>query len=201
MTVQARRYYARERRKALDGGPPALHRTREYPIPSTPILAAEFPDTDVPITLRTRVRIVANAGVHEGLIFEVGDAATAMAAWIDDDQIAFRAGDALAADRGLASVTTGTGELQIDREFDLTFVVNPGDGRVRIWDRGDNELARDAASNGQLPNGWAASSNGAFAAAAVGALPADVLQTGAPNGFVVIRPLSVFVGQVPRHFH
>lgn len=192
---QAVHFNSRERRRSL-AGVPEKFRTHELPIPTSPVLATQFPARDIPITFRTAIRVTAATPV--GLIFELGDATTAIAAWLDDTTINIRAGDAAAADRGIATFTPAGG-LTLTLMLDLLIAVRPGDGRVRIWGNG-TELARGVASNGQLPNGWAASSNGAFAAAAVDALPADVTQTGAPSNFDVIAPLSVYVGQVPRHF-
>lgn len=192
---QAASFHSRRRRRSL-AGVPELFQTHLFSIPTSPILATQFPTRDVLVAFQTTIRIT--AATPAGLIFEVGDASTAIAAWIDDADVSLRAGDAAAADRGLATSTTAGG-LPANLELDLVCAVRPGDGRVRIYGNG-LEIARGVATNGQLPNGWAASSNGAFAAAAVGALPADVTQTGAPTNFEVIRPLSVFVGQVPRHF-
>lgn len=192
---QAVYFHSRERRRSL-AGVPEMFRTRFYGIPTTPVLATEFPTRDVLFTFWTAIRVT--GATPTGLIFELGDATTAVAAWIDDNEVNFRAGDAAADDRGLAQFDNLV-SLPNTLELDLVFAVRPGDGRVRIWANG-NEVARGVATNGQLSNGWAASSNGAFAAAAVGALPADVTETGAPSDFDVIEPLSVYVGQVPRHF-
>lgn len=194
---QALEHASRRRLRGMRGSPD-LFRTHAYDIPTAAIAAASFPTRDVPITFATAILITANSGTHQGLIFELGDATTAVAAWVDDDGITFRAGDT-GDDAAAATFTTGTGELPVGRLFELVFAVRPGDGRVRAWD-GSIELARATAVNGALPNGWAAASNGAFGAAAVGALPADVTRTGAPAGFMVVRPLSVFAGQAPRHF-
>ena len=68
-----------------------------------------------------------------------------------------------------------------------------------MWFNG-TERARGTATNGQLPNGTAANSNGAYAANAIGPLPADVTQTSAPVNFDVIEPAFIYRGQVPRHF-
>lgn len=194
---QALRFHSRERRRSL-AGVPELFRTHQFGIPTTPIAAASFPVRDTLVTFQTSIRIVTGV-TAAGLVFELGDSATAVAAWIDTPGLlSFRAGDALAADRGLAAFNNG-GAWPDTLELDLVFAVRPGDGRVRIWANGE-EIARDTAANGQLPLGWAASSNGSFASAAVGALPADVLETGAPTDFDVIQPLSVYVSQVPRHF-
>jgi hypothetical protein len=192
---QAVYFHSRERRKSL-AGVPELHRTRLYPIPTSPVLATEFPDRDLLFAFWCAIRITDVAPA--GLLFELGDATTAIAAWIDDDTVGFRAGDT-ADDAAVATFVNAPGTLPVGLELDLVFAVRPGDGRVRVWGNGQ-EIARATAVNGQLPNGFAAASNGAFAAAAVGALPADVTQTGAPSDFEVFQPLSVFRGQVPRHF-
>ena len=174
-----------------------MARTHLFAIPTATVLATQFPDRDVPFSFTTSIRITALNPV--GLIFELGDATTAIAAWVDNNLLSFRAGEAAADDRGIA-VFNNTVDLDDTREFRLTFAVSPGDGRVRIYGSGGLELARGVAVNGQLTNGWAAASNGAFAAAATGALPADVTETGTPTNFEVIEPLRAFVGQVPRHF-
>ena len=192
---QAAYFHSRERRRSL-AGVVEMFRTRFYAIPTTSVLATEFPSRDVLFTFKTAIRIT--TGASTGLLFELGDATTAIAAWVTDTTINFRAGNAAADDRGIATFDN-TVALPTDLELDLVFAVRPGDGRVRIWGNG-NELARGVAANGQLPAGWAASSNGAFAAAAVGPLPADVTVTTAPANLEVIEPLSVYVGQVPRHF-
>ncbi len=192
---QAVYFHSRERRRSL-AGVPEMFRTLQAPIPTTPVLATQFPVRTTLLSFWTAIRITGAAPT--GLIFELGDATTAIAAWIDDTDIILRSGDAAADDRGIATFDN-TVSLPVGLELDLVYAVRPGDGRVRIWANG-LEIARGVATNGQLSNGWAASSNGAFAAAAVGALPADVTETGAPTNFDVIQPLSVYVGQVPRHF-
>lgn len=194
--AQARAFHARERLRSL-AGVPELFRTHRYDIPTASIPATSFPTRSTPVTFATSIRIDANAGVHQGLIFEIGNADAAVAAWVDDDQIGFRAG-ALTTNRALASYTTGTGELAVGRIFHLVMSAKPGTGEVRLW-AGSSELARDTASAGSFPV-WANAFAGAFATAANGGLPADVPQFGAPNGFTVVAPLSVYVGQAPRHF-
>lgn len=244
---QALRFHSRERRRSL-AGVPELFRTLFLGIPTATIPAGSFPVRDVLVTFWTAVRIT--GATPAGLVFEFGDGTTAIAAWLNDTDIQFRAGDAAAADRGLATFDN-TVSLPDTLELDLVFACRPGDGRVRIWGNG-LEIARDNATGASegagaftvgrlyeiltigttdftligaesntvgllfdatgvgsgtgtartrdLPTGWAADSAGAFAAAATGALPADVLQTGAPSDFDVIQPLSVFLSQVPRHF-
>jgi len=142
--------------------------------------------------------ILVTGATPAGLIFEFGDAATAIAAWVDDSTLSFRAGDAAAADRGIATYDN-TVSLPVGLRLNLVFACLPGDGRVRIWGNG-LEIARGVASGGSLPLGWSADSAGAFAAAASGALPADVLEVGAPSSFEVAKPLSAYTKQAPRHF-
>ncbi len=192
---QSVRFHSRERRRSL-AGVPELFRTLSLAIPTASIPTGSFPDREAVFTFQTAIRIT--GGTPVGLIFEFGNATTAIAAWLNDTDIQFRAGGVAAADRGLATFDN-TVSLPLTLEMDLVFAVRPGDGRVRIWANG-GEIARDTASGGAFPAGWAADSAGAFAAAASGALPADVLQTGAPSDFDVIQPMSVFAGQVPRHF-
>lgn len=196
---QAALLTSRQRRRSL-AGVPDLHRTHFLgSIPTTSIPAASFPSRSKLVTFWTAVRITENAGQHRGLIFELGDSTTGIAAWIDDDQIGFRAGDSGVDDRAFATWTTGTGELPVGLEVDLVFGIQPGTGRVRIWGNG-GEIARAEATNGAFASGWAAASDGSFATAVNGTTPADVPQTGAPAGFEVIQALSVYVGVVPRHF-
>lgn len=192
---QAIYFHSRERRRSL-AGVPELFRTHRFgDIPTASLPAAAFTQRDRLVTFWTSIRVT--GATPQGLIFELGDATTAVAAWITDTTINLRAGDA-GDDASLATYSQGGG-LPDTLELDLVFAVRPGDGRTRIWGNG-REIARQQAVNGQLPNGWAAGSDGAFAAAAQGALPADVTQTGAPSDFAVIQPLSVYVGQVPRQF-
>jgi hypothetical protein len=194
---QASLHSARERRASLAGSPD-LFRTHRIAIPAASIAATTFPARTSPVTFKTSIRITTGASAA-GLIFEFGNATTAVAAWLAAAGVlTLRAGDAGAADRTFSQFDNG-GAFEDGQKLDLIFAVIPGDGRSRIWMNG-LDVARDTATNGQLDNGWAASSAGAFAAAAVGALPADVTETGAPTDFDVIQPLSVYVGQVPRHF-
>lgn len=191
---QAVYFHSRERRRSL-AGVPELFRTHRFGIPTSPVPAAAFPYHALLVTFWTAIRIT--GGSPAGLLFELGDATTAVAAWIDGSDVSLRAGDT--GDDAAVATFTQAGGLPLGLELDLVFSVRPGDGRVRIWGNGQ-EIARATAVNGQLPNGWAAASDGAFAAAAVGALPADVTEAGAPSDFAAIEPLSVYVGQVPRHF-
>lgn len=195
--AQAFRYHSRERRRSL-AGVPELFRTHAYPIPSATIDVAGFPDPSRsrPVTFHTAVEF--GAGAHAGLVFELGDDTTAVALYVDGQVLTLRAGDASAGDFAEASFDNGAAFTEGLR-LELVAAIDPGTGRARLWAEGV-ELARDQAANGALPNGWAAETDGAFAAAATGALPADVTETGAPANFAVVAPLSVYVGQVPRHF-
>jgi hypothetical protein len=160
-----------------------------------------IPIRTTPIVFATSLEVTANAGVHAGMIFEIGGTLRGLAAWIEDDKIVFRAGGAAASgEEALATYDAGA-ELEVGRRFDLVFFAHPGTGDVRIWDRGI-ELARDTSSTGDFNGEWAGSGGGSFAAAPNGAVPSDVTvgSQQSPNGFVVTRGLDVFVGQIPRLF-
>lgn len=193
---QAILYHSRERRRSLLGIP-ELFQTHLFGIPSS-IPAAAFPERDVLVTFWTAFRVTTALPV--GMLFEYGDASNAVAAWVENDRINFRAGGALAADRALAAAVYPGGNLPVGLELVLQFSVRPGDGRVRIWSDKGNEIARDTASGGGFPAGWASQDDGSFASAASGPLPADVAETGPPTNFELIAPLRVYMKQVPRHF-
>lgn len=191
---QAVRWNARERRLAL-AGEPEQFRTHTYAIPTALIAAGSFPVRTGPITWRTAIRIT-NGASCTGMIFEFGDAATAnCCAWIDSDgSLHFRAGGLSTA---FAHAIWNHGLFTTGQKCELVFAAQPSIRLAAIYVDG-KERAR-ALSSGSMTE-WARASNGSFAAAANGPMPADVIQTGAPNGFVVVRPLSVYWKQRPRHF-
>lgn len=203
---QAVYFHSRERRRSL-AGIVELHRThRIFGGTSMPVanidVASVFPVRTTLITFRTSVRIIAGAGQHRGLMFELGDATIGAAAWVGDQTIGFHAGEDGVVD-GATALFDNSAELPVGLELELVFGVRPGDGRVRMWGNG-TEIARSVASSGDFgaAGAWAAASAGSFAAAAQGTVVPDVpvISQGAPAGFEVIEPLSVYVGQVPRHF-
>ena len=191
---QAVYFHSRERRRSL-AGVPELFKDMLLPIPTTPFVINRYPDVDRPGTLRTAIRVTGAAPT--GLIFEIGNATTALAIWVDDSIIGCRMGDT--GDDAAIALFDNTISLPIGIELDIVVAVRPGDGRIRMWFNG-TERARATAVNGALPNGVSANSNGAFASAAIGPVPADVTQSGNPTNFDVIEPLSIYRGQVPRHF-
>jgi len=185
---------ARERRLAL-AGEPEQFRTHVYQIPTATIPPAAFPVRTGPVTWRTAIRIT-NGGSCAGLIFEFGDSGTGnCCAWINfDGSLHFRAGGLSTA---FAHAIWTKGLFPTGQKLELIFVAQPSIRLAAIYVDG-KERAR-AFSSGPM-NEWARNANGAFAAAANGPMPADVIQTGAPNGFDVIKPLSVYWKQRPRHF-
>ena len=198
---QAVYFHSRERRKSL-AGTPELHRTHrifgDTVMAVAPIAAALFPVRDTLITFKTAIRITAAAPT--GLVFEFGSSSRGVAIWVDNNLLRVRAGSAATFDRARATFNN-TVDFPVGLEMEIVAAVRPGDGRVRLWGNG-RELARDTSVNGNFgsPSDWAASSAGSFATAVQGSTPADVDQTGAPTNFEVIEPLSVYVGQIPRHF-
>ena len=193
--LQAALYNSRERLSALAFDDPDLYRTHSFPIPTPLIDAAVIIKLFGDVTFSTGIRITGVAPA--GLIFEYGSATTAAAMWIDGDTLNFRAGGT-GINGALATYTYPT-TFPVGLEASFVFGLRSGVGKVRIWNNG-LELARDDASAGIFPSGWAESSDGAFAAAAQGALPGDVTQTGAPVDFELTRPMSVYLGQRTKGF-
>jgi len=193
--LQAGRFNATERRQSL-AGVPELFRTHSFAIPTATIPAAAFPARTAPVTFKTALRIT-NGATAAGLLFEFGDAANgAVAAWLESTGVLhFRAGG-VGTDFAHAIWNNG-GAFTIGRKMELMFLVIPGSRLAAIF-LGGKERARNVCVSPMAE--WARNSNGSFAAAANGVLPADVLQTGAPVGFELIQPLSVYNKQVVRGF-
>lgn len=203
---QAIFFHSRERRRSL-AGIPEMNRTHQL-FGDTVMEIADiatgdiFPVRNTLISFKTAITITENAGQHRGLVFEFGDAAIGSALWVGDSTIGFHSGED-GTINGATALFDNTVELPVGLELELIVAARPGDGRVRIWGNG-NELARSTATANVFgaAGSWSAASNGSFAAAAQGAVVPDVpaVSQGAPAGFTVIEPLSVYVGQVPRHF-
>lgn len=161
---------------------------------------AVFPVRSAPVTFRTKIEITENAGVHAGLVFEFGDTDGGCALWIEDEKIGFHAG-ADGDDDGATAIYDRGEELPPGLVLELVAVANPGTGEVRLFGNG-LELARATAEAGRFdPLEWSADGDGSFASAEAGTtvfdVPAGSVQ--APDGFVVLEPLSVYVGQAPQH--
>lgn len=197
---------ARKRRRSLAGFP-NIFRTVEIkgatdlPVASIDVTSL-FPVRTTLITFKTRIRILENTGVHRGLIFELGDAAIGTALWVGDQTIGFHAGEDLLVN-GADAVHDRGSELPVGLIYNLVAAVKPGTGQVRLWNNGQ-EIARGTASGGGFgaAAAWAAGSAGSFASTAQGGVVADVpaASQGAPAGFEVIEPLSVYMGSVPWRF-
>lgn len=201
---QAVRFHSREQRRALRGIP-EMTRTHRFVGASMAVASidtdAVFPERDRLVTFRTAIRITDNTGSHKGLVFEFGSALRGAALWIEDERIGFHAGAAGAVD-GADAIFDNSAELPVGLELDIVAAIRPGDGRVRLWGNG-REIARGVASGGDFDGDWAADEAGSFASAPATAVVTDVPAASriAPDdGFEVIEPLSVYVGQVPRHF-
>ena len=199
-------HHAVRRRLSL-AGVPEMFRTMQI-FGGTAMAVADidtgaiFPSRTTPITFRTAIEITANAGVHKGLVFEFSGSDIGAALWIGDQTIGFHAGEDGTVN-GATALFDNTAELPVGLLMDLVVAIRPGDGRVRMWGNG-TELARAVASSNTfgVAGTWAEDSNGSFAAAPQGTIIVDVPAASqvAPGGFTVIEPLSVYVGQVPRHF-
>ncbi len=199
-------HHAVRRRQSLSGVP-EMFRTMQIFGGSVMAVAdidtgATFPVRTSPITFRTAIEITDNAGVHKGLIFEFSGTNIGAALWIGDSTIGFHAGeDGIV--NGATALFDNTVELPVGLSMDIVVAIRPGDGRVRMWGNGQ-ELARAAASSDTFgaAKAWAEDSNGSFASALQGTVVVDVPAASqvAPDGFTVVEPLSIYVGQVPRHF-
>lgn len=198
-------HHAVRRRLSL-AGVPELFRTHRIvgatamAVPN--ISGAVFPSRTSPITFKTAIEITPNAGVHRGLILDMGSGTAGVGFWVEDNKVGFHAGeDGLV--NGASAIFDNGAVLPDTLILDLVAAVRPGDGRVRIWANG-KEIARGVASSGTFGalGEWGDSADGSFADVEQGAVVIDVPVASrvAPNGFAVIEPLSVYVGQVPRHF-
>ena len=200
--LQANLFHARERRKSLAGllDVPRTHRIfGGAAMAVADININQFPTRTTLVTFQTAIRITAAAAVA-GLAFEIGDSTMGVGLWLGSQTLGFHAGEDGTVNGATALFDNGTAWPD-GLELDIVAAVRPGDGRVRIWANGQ-EVARSTASSDTFGAGgaWAASSNGSFAAAVQGTTPVDVVESGAPTNFDVIEPLSVFVGNIPRHF-
>ena len=168
----------------------------------TPLVTDDiFPSRSLSIFFQTRIRILANGGVHRGLIFEFGSSSRGCAAWVGDNTIGLTAGSGSVADDRATAIFDLGGELSVGREFQLTLAIITGPGRVRIWD-GGLRIADAIAVNNEFNGDYADTDNGSFASALVGTITPGVPPASqiAPSGFEVIEPLTIFNGQHPREF-
>jgi hypothetical protein len=203
-------FQARERRKSLAGFPDMFRNMRIFGNTVMEVAnidtTAIFPSLSTPISFKTAIRILAGTGAgldeHRGLIFEFGDATIGTALWVGDSTIGFHAGEDGVVN-GATALFDNITELPEGLELEIIASVRPGDGRVRVWGNG-TELSRSTASSDTFgaAGTWTAASAGSFASVAQGTIIPDVpvISQGAPSGFEVIEPLSVFVGKVPRFF-
>ncbi len=199
-------HHAVRRRLSL-AGVPEMFRTHQI-FGGTAMAVADidtgeiFPSRTTPITFRTAFEITENAGVHKGLVFEFSGTNIGAALWLGDQTIGFHAGEDGTVN-GATALFDNTVELPVGLLMDLVVAIRPGDGRVRMWGNG-TELARAVASSNTFgaAKAWAEDSNGSFATAKQGTVIVDVPAGSqiAPDGFTVVEPLSIYVGQVPRHF-
>jgi hypothetical protein len=167
----------------------------------TPLVTDDiFPDRSLPIMFQTRIRIL--TGVSQGLIFEFGSSTRGAAAWVEPNMIGIVAGNGGVSNERASAVWDLGAALATSRIFQLTFVIVPGSGKVRVWDFGIRQANGVAVDNDFGPGDWADTENGSFASALVGTVMADVPVGSriAPSNFEVIEPLTVFNNQTPKNF-
>lgn len=200
---RAAQHAARRRRLSTLGGD--LTRTHRLAgVAALPVASIAtgtiFPVRTKPVTFRTKVQITENAGEHRGLVFEFGSTAAGCALWIGDETVGFHAGPSGDTDGATALYDLGA-ELPVGLVLDLLASVNPGTGEVRLWGNG-KEMARGKTGSGDGFAAWSDTAAGSFASneqgTAVADVPSDSSQ--APDGFEVLEPLSVYIGQIPRSF-
>lgn len=204
---QAVRFHSRERRRSL-AGVPELFRTHRIFGGSTMAVDA-IPTSDIfpspalsrPVTMKTAIRITENSGTHVGIAFEFGAGQVGIAVWLEDDKIGFHAGAREVTGEGANAIFDNGAELPVGAEIELVVACRPGDGRCRLWGNG-RELARAVSTNATMLGGWSGTANGSFATQPKDTIITDVPVGSrvAPDGFELIEPLSIYVGQVPRHF-
>lgn len=198
--LQAVRFHSRERRRSLAGVPDMRRTHRVYGgvamAVSTVDTGAIFPDRSRLVTFHTAVRITGSNPI--GLIFEFGSSTRGIALGIYQRFLSFGAGGT-STEQALASYNNIT-NFPAGLEMDIVAAVRPGDGLVRTWVNG-LELKRGAAAAGNLGGDWSDSEAGSFASASSGTVRGGFTALDqAPSDFEVIEPLSVYMGQVPRHF-
>lgn len=192
LTRQAVLHYARERRADRAGYPKRMEVSQRYPptlaidqIPSNPVA-----DRTRPCSFYCEIGILDNGGVHRGLVWEIGGSLSGAALWVEDDEIGFRAGGAAAANRSYATWSTGTGELQPGRRLRLMCIADPQNRQVSIYD-GGRLIAHDTVVEAWDNNEWAGGNGGGYGTGALLGVPADVPQTGPPNGFQLLSALQI----------
>lgn len=159
-----------------------------------------LPNRDTPISFTTRIRILDNAGVHRGLIFEFGSSTRGLAAWVGDQTLGFTAG--LSGDDAATATFNLGSELPAGREMQLTYAILTGSGHIRFWI--DGQRAADAqAVNGDFNGFYADTQNGSFADIFAGTVANATpgISAIAPNGFEVIEALRIYSGVVPTEFN
>lgn len=186
---QALRFYARRRRESL-AGLARMHRTHRIfggtVMGVDPIVTVDvFPDRTTPVTFRTVVRTVAGAGNHSGRIFQIGTDPKVFL-FFNNTLIGATAGAVGTGDGTPLGMWTVPGGIPDDWEVELVTAVNPGNGKMRIWANGQSVIAVQAA-NESFNGPWSDANDGVFVAPEL-------------NRVEVIEPLSVYVGQLPRHF-
>lgn len=198
-------FSARRRRRSLAGIVDLFRTHRLFDalggtLPLAPI------DTDViftgvrnsPITFSTAIRFATSGLAPAGLVFEFGGNLRMTAIWIEKNGIGFRSGGAAVGEFASEVFDNGT-QWPAGLELEIVGAIRPGTGQIGLWLNGERVIDTAAAS-GNFNGEWCGTGDGAFASAAVGNLPVDVTQSGAPANFAVIEPLSVYTRQVPRQF-
>lgn len=202
---QALLYRHRQRTLGLRDVREGLHRTHFLELSPAPTFDTGdlFPDRSTVVTLVTAIRQI---GVTPaGLIYEFSDATDGgLVAWLEDGSINVQVGasegspntDSIHVQHTIADV--------VGAEYKLAVTVIPGAQKLFVWVNGAI-VARETNTGGTFPGSpkfWCPDTGGSFNAAPNGVISAGVPggSQQAPADFEVIEPLSIYVGQKPRHF-
>lgn len=160
---------------------------------------AFFPDRDRPVTFATEIET--SGATPSGNIFEFGDSTSGIQLGLNDDTLSFAAGNGAAGTDGIDDSIIVPSLAIVGARHHLVVAVNPGQGKGRVWINGILALRVQNDPAVALLNGvWASNAMGAIADAQNGTSNLRVTDNAAPSNFALVKPFTVFMGQVPRQF-
>lgn len=195
---QASHYHKRERRRTRVDPALGLFQTHSFVAADSGFDVGDaFPDRTRPITIAVDIR--RSGSSSNGIVFELGNAATGLAIWVTGSAVYACAGNS-AADAGV-TLNVSNGIANTGSLMRIVFAVVPGTGAARLWVNGKLRAARTSA-NGALVDGFSADASGGIGAvstAVIARVPAAQRVTLA--NVAIVGPVRVFAGQTPRSFN
>lgn len=196
-------FYSRSRTRSFRDPAKGLYRT--HVIDGGAAIPVATIDTDVLFPIRDRqITLVTEieTGVTPtalGIVWEFGSSVQGAKLAINDDTI-FLAGGNAAGDEGVDGSIVVPALQEDNACFLLTVAITPGAGEMRLFIDATLVLRL----NGVDPftnDEWADTEDGSLGSAeATSSTQRGQTLNGAPVDFTLIRPLSVFQGQIPRQF-